>query len=66
MLYNGITLGQLGLNQEAIDVYEEIERRYEGCDSSILREQIAKASLNKAKRIEFMSREKDKRDDQDF
>ncbi|WP_019098334.1 hypothetical protein [Pseudomonas putida] len=43
----GITLGQLDRGEEAIDIFDDIEQRYGQDDSPALREQVAKALLNK-------------------
>lgn len=56
MLTKAATLGQLGRNQEAIAILDEVDRRYREDDSSAVREQVAIALVNKGLRLDQLGR----------
>jgi tetratricopeptide (TPR) repeat protein len=56
LVNKGITLGQLGLTEEAIEAYDEIVRRFSGAPETAVREQVAKALVNKGVRLGELSR----------
>ena len=45
--YKGITLGTLNCSEEEVAVYDEVVRRFGTATELVLREQVAKALVNK-------------------
>jgi tetratricopeptide (TPR) repeat protein len=56
LVNKGATLGQLGRNEEAIAVYEDVVARFGTASEPALREPVAKALVNKGVRLGQLSR----------
>lgn len=56
LFYKGVTLGQMGRNEEEFACYDEVLKRYSDAPEAELREQVAKALVNKGVSLGRMGR----------
>ena len=55
----GIALGILNRTKEEIDVYNEVLARFDMAETTVIREQVASAMLNKAMTLGTLNRKKE-------
>jgi len=54
LVNKGVALGQLGRNEDAVAVYDDVATRFGAAPELSLREQVARALANKQRALERM------------